>query len=121
MKSPVAYYLMLLYLSVLAKPIVPIINDWYSHEFDQIEHLSCIHALYGSHHLQKELTTSGSDDQNKNQSPLRSHEETTFYILKEAFKHDFDFNIQKFSYKLFKTERLPSILLSTQGHPPQQS
>ncbi len=45
----------------MLKPLLPFVNDWWQHEFNETEHVSLIHAKYGSHHLQAELAETNSN------------------------------------------------------------
>lgn len=98
MKSDIAYYLLLLYVTVMLKPLIPIISDAWSHEFNEIEHVSTVHAKFGSQHLQKDLADERSD--NKDQNSLKSQDqvafhipqnETTFYFGVTSFDREFHF------------------------------
>ena len=75
MKSPIAYYLMLLYVTAMLKPLLPIADDWWSHEFNEIEHISLIHAKYRNHHLQKEVADTTSDSENRKDQNASNQED----------------------------------------------
>jgi hypothetical protein len=66
MRSTIAYYLFILYLLVIFRPVVPVVSDAVSHAFALSIHLATVHALYGSNHLDKELEKTGSDNNKKN-------------------------------------------------------
>lgn len=53
---------MLLYLTMMVRPVLPAVVDWYQHEFNEIEHLACVHAQYGSQHLQREVAESAAEN-----------------------------------------------------------
>ncbi len=55
MKYAVAYYLFLLYCTVLLRCAIPVACDALSHVFNEEEHIATIHAMYGYNHLQKEI------------------------------------------------------------------
>ncbi|MEP6512575.1 MAG: hypothetical protein ABJA79_01805 [Parafilimonas sp.] len=64
---------MLLYLTVVFKPAIPIISDALSHTFADAIHIATVHAKYGNNHLEKELATEGFDNDNsKNQNTVKS-------------------------------------------------
>ncbi len=122
MKSPAAYYLMLLYITVMLKPLIPIISDAWSHEFNETEHISLIHAKYGSHHLQKELADTNSDNgKSKSQNTVKSTDEVSFHIVQPVCKFAFATNKSALQYLLFKPGKLPLVLISNQGPPPKFS
>lgn len=122
MKSPTAYYLMLLYITVMLKPLIPIISNVWSHEFNEIEHISTIHAKYGSHHLQKELAASGTDNENsKNQGILKSDIQYSFHVLTDAFECIFTPQKIHSQYLFFLLNKLPLVHIFNQSPPPKFS
>lgn len=65
MRTITAYYLLLLYLLALCKPIVPIVQDGLAHIFWQAEHIATVHQHQGSHHAEAETAASTGNDENK--------------------------------------------------------
>ncbi len=63
---------MLLYITVMFKPLIPITSDAWDHQFNEIEHISIVHAKYGSHHLQKEVADTEKDNHQKDQNNSKS-------------------------------------------------
>ena len=57
---------MLLYISVMLQPLLPIATDWYGHEFNPIQHQIQIHMVYGSHHLYKDVADSNWENSKTN-------------------------------------------------------
>ena len=55
MKSPAAYYLFLLYCTLMVRCAMPVACDAFSHLFNEEAHIATVHAVYGSHHLQAEV------------------------------------------------------------------
>ncbi len=78
MKSVSAYYLLLLYVTVMLSPFVPIANDWIQHEFNDVAHIASVHAVYGNNHLEKEVTN--DSNKNKNQSLVKSQSQISVHI-----------------------------------------
>ncbi len=120
LKSTTAYYLMLLYLSVMFKPLIPIITDAWEHEFNEIEHLSLVHEKYGSHHVEKELAdNSHDDDHDKNPNTLKSEDQVPIHVLADEYKNtsiseafDKHFALLTYSILLF-------IFIAWEGPPPK--
>ncbi len=54
--------MMLIYITVMIKPLIPFIQDEWDHQFNEIEHISVVHANYRSHHLKIELADTDSDN-----------------------------------------------------------
>lgn len=120
MKSPVAYYLMLLYATVMLKPLLPIVSDWWSHEFNEIEHISLVHSKYGSHHLQKEVADTSSDNQNgKSENLSKFEDQIPFHVLPKI--HDFILVKSKNNnnFLSYDSGKLPFVIISNQGPPPK--
>ena len=106
----------------MLKPLIPIIGDAWSHEFNETEHISLIHAKYGSHHLQKEVADSGSDNsKGKNQNILKSDKEGSFHVAREVYENNFLLSKNVILYRVFKHAKLPFVLISNLAPPPKFS
>lgn len=106
----------------MLKPLLPIVNDWWSHEFKKIEHIAVVHAKYGSNHLQKELADTGSENNlAKNQNGLKSENQALIHLTTQTSKYNFDIDKSNIKYLFFKLAELPSVLLAIQGPPPKFS
>ena len=113
---------MLLYITVMLKPLIPIVSDWYSHEFNEIEHLTKVHAVYGSHHLQKELFETGSENsKTKTPNSLGAEDQVSFHISPEQNKSTPAVREVTIQFATFKRNTFPSVLISRQGPPPKFS
>lgn len=62
MKFAIAYYLLLIYATVIAKPILPVAEDILLHCFAEAYHIATVHANEGKDHVEKEMADSGKDD-----------------------------------------------------------
>ena len=81
MRSPVAYYLLLLYLAVICKPIVPLIQDIVAHTFFKYEHLRTVHQHGGKNHVDVELSNTAKEDAAGNGSDkLKSPDEVSVHF-----------------------------------------
>ncbi len=90
MRFPTAYYLMLLYLTVMLKSLLPTINDAVSHTFSEAEHLATVHAKYGDNHLESALARTESDsDNSKNQNTVKTTEPVPVHISEDECMYDF--------------------------------
>jgi hypothetical protein len=63
----------------MIRPVIPIVRDAVSHAFALSYHLATVHALYGSHHLEKELDDSSTDGTKKN-TCLKSEDPTDLHL-----------------------------------------
>ncbi len=122
MRFTTAYYLMLLYVTVMIKPLIPFIQDEWSHEFHEIEHISIVHAKYGSHHLEKELANAdSSNDKSKTQNTVKSEDQVPLHVLIQASKLDPFVHNSSTQYHSFTLCNLPLISIVNQGPPPKFS
>ena len=93
MKAPVAYYLMLIYVTVMFKPLVPIVRDAISHTFSEAIHIATVHSIYGSNHLEKELSDTASDNaNNKQQNSINTEDQVPVHVSTNEYVPDFYFN-----------------------------
>ncbi len=79
MRWTIAYYLMLLYVTVMIKPVIPVVCDTLSHLFSETEHIATVHATYGINHLQKELSNT-TNDNNSRQASVNPEELLVVHI-----------------------------------------
>ncbi len=121
LKSPVAYYLMLLYITVMFKPLIPIISDAYSHTFNRMAHIATVHAKYGSNHLAAELADTGKDDNGKNQDIPKPVSEVPLHIATDECAYNFHPGQTDNKYFVFTLCRFPGVYILNQGPPPKLS
>lgn len=111
---------MLLYITVMVKPLIPIVNDWWQHEFNEVEHMSHAHAVYGSHHLQHEIADTGShNDHCNNQNILKSDDQVPFHIWVTEYKNDLNITSFDKQFKVINYLKLSSVFIAPQGPPPK--
>jgi hypothetical protein len=112
---------MLLYVTIVLKPLVPVVDDWWQHEFNPIKHQIHVHSIYGSNHLQKELAKENSNGNSKNQNALKSQDQVSFHVSPEIGKYDSTLNKINIQHFSFISGKLPFVLISNQGPPPKFS
>lgn len=122
MRQTTAYYLMLLYLTVMLKPLMPLVADSAAHFFNEAWHEATVHARYGTHHTDREIANTGSEnDPVKNGGSLKSEDPVPTHVLSKEYNADFKIKKRIVPYVLFKTSGLPLTLLSIQVPPPKFS
>ncbi len=124
MRFIIAYYLMLLYVTFMLKPLIPVISDVLSHSFEEAYHVSTVHAKYGANHLETELANSASsdNDNSKNQNTTKQQEETTVvHLCTEVDTYDFSLNSINKIYYPFVNNNLTEIFISKHSPPPKFS
>ena len=93
MKVLIAYYLVLLYITVMFKPLIPIVSDVLSHTFSKAIHIATVHAVYGSHHLEKELLNSSSDNaSSSHQNTVNAEDPVPPHVSTNEWLYDFYFD-----------------------------
>ena len=107
LKSATVYYLLLLYLTVLFRPLIPIMEDAWSHTFNMAEHLSTVHAHQSKNYLHAALANCAADlEGGKHQKSIQSESQITLHIYTPFFSITYYLNLIKkpihhFSYILF--------------------
>ena len=120
MKFTIAYYLMLLYITVIFKPLIPYISDAASHFFDDAIHVATVHTIYGDNHVEIELAASGSaDENNKNQTTLKVQEPIPVHVSENEFEYCFTLNTIDKQYASLQLYDTNQIYLSTIAPPPK--
>lgn len=119
MRVPIAYYLMLLYVTVMFKPLIPVVKDTLSHIFSEAIHIATVHALYGSNHLENEL--SKTSDGVTHQSCLASEENVQVHVATNEFQYDLNLTNAILVYPSNKFYKLNSVFISKAGPPPKNS
>lgn len=80
MKFALAYYLVLIYATVILNPIIPVAEDAVMHCFAEAYHVATVHAKYGNNHLEVALANDAKDDDSKNQTSTKYGEQSTVHI-----------------------------------------
>ena len=116
MRFTTAYYVILLYLTVIFRPLVPLVNDALSHIFIDSKHIATVHAVSGDNHLEKEMAdgeTTNKHSSGKIAAPDFPHINCAtikYEILAGKFSKD---------YFSFPPKINPAIFLSIQAPPPK--
>jgi hypothetical protein len=103
----------------MLKPFIPIIADSLSHEFNEVAHVSTIHTKFGSHHLQKEMSDSSSEDEN--QSLLKSEDKVSFHVFENDCDLNFDINLIDSQFLLLPAPKIFAVVISKHIPPPKFS
>lgn len=121
MRFTTAYYLVLLYVTVMFKPLIPLIGDAWSHIFNEAEHVGTVHAIYGKNHLDNSLAKEGAENDRKNHNTVKSEEPTPVHVSADECSYDFSVTAAcKIFYHYFNNN-LPRVLISKIAPPPKFS
>ncbi len=110
---------MLLYITVMLKPLIPIISDAFSHTFNEMAHIATVHAKYGSNHLATQLADTGRDDNSKNQSLVKSVSEVPLHVPVGKSSFIFRSNKANKNYCLFTLHNISEVYIFSQSPPPK--
>jgi hypothetical protein len=119
LKFTIAYYLLLLYVTIILKPLLPILSDVYSHTFAEVIHITTVHAKYGSNHLAYDLAKADSDDNSKDQTTPKSDDPFPFHVFADYSDMNLIIKKDTASYCLFKQYTLPSVCILKHTPPPR--
>lgn len=118
--SPSAYFLLLLYLTVVFKPLVPVVQDVWEHTFNEVQHLATVHQHSGSHHLQKEIAGQDNGNDNHNDHNLKADDEVPVHLLAKVGALDFNTAECICNHTLLPHQQLALIVLSSPSPPPKK-
>lgn len=120
MRFSLAYYLLLLYTTVIIKPLLPIAADAWDHAFAEAKHIATVHARYGKNHLEKEISSETSHANSKNSDTLKGAEPIQFHLSNindyQVF-NSYDINN---NFTSFQPQKLPFIFTLILAPPPRQ-
>jgi hypothetical protein len=119
MRFSIAYYLLLVYLSVMLKPLMPLVTDAWNHAFAEANHIATVHAKYGEHHLEKELASDEQNDNNKSQNTAKTTEPVPVHIAGEAYAQKLTVLTVPNHYPIFTSNILITPVPASPGQPPK--
>ena len=105
----------------MVKPLIPIFCDVWAHEFNEIEHISTVHAKYGSNHIQKEIAETDSDTNKKNQNSLKYEDQVAFHISTNEISIDFHADGLNKKIPLLNLNKLSNAFIPKHIPPPKFS
>ncbi len=121
MKFSIAYYLLLLYVTVMLKPLIPMLSDAWSHCFAEAEHIATVHAKFGANHVEKQLADSEKDANGKSQDTTKTAEPVPVHFSYNTYLCITSVEPIINAYNLPRLYKPRSVFLSKQIRPPQFS
>ena len=107
MRFPVAYYLLVLYCSVMIRCALPVACDAFSHIFNEEEHIATVHAAYGSNHLQAEVASTVSDNKTPHHAAsVQQDDPTVVHTFPQGYNSNFIVEMPLLSHSDFTSYRL---------------
>jgi hypothetical protein len=81
LKHPAAYYLLLLYITVLCRPVVPFLQDVLAHTLYEQVHLTAVHHHGEASHVQREMGSLSQEENTANRpAKIKTQEEVLPHI-----------------------------------------
>ncbi|MFT4092396.1 MAG: hypothetical protein QM640_02060 [Niabella sp.] len=118
MKFALAYYLLLIYLTVILKPLIPVVTDGFEHFFSEAWHIETVHARYGNDHLEKQLANETKDDDKAN-TASRFQESIPFHIAQPEMRLEHLVPIIQNKFPRLTIRRLPHVFILKDAPPPR--
>lgn len=120
MRQNIAYYLLLLYLTVMLKPLMPVVGDLASHFFARAYHEATVHAKYGAHHTDKEIANAGAEnDAAKHQNNTKAEDPVPLYLFCDETSLNISINQANRVYPDVENTKLPRLLILAPAPPPK--
>ncbi|MFT4152558.1 hypothetical protein [Parafilimonas sp.] len=120
MKFATAYYLLLIYSTVILKPVIPVVEDGLQHCFAEAYHIATVHARYGNNHLEKTIAEAGRESEtSKGRHTAGSEETTQFHLFVAEYNYPY---FQPEQFKKFPSVpvfKLPGAFVFDQTPPPK--
>ena len=100
--------------------MVPAFLNMWNHAFNEVEHISLIHAKYGSNHAEKELAkTQADENEGTNQQSLKTQQQVPYHILAEQFISNCNHQIIVSQFPLHFLSLPYLVYLAKNGPPPK--
>ncbi len=108
MRKTIAYYLLLIYISAIISPAMPLLTDVVAHNFNQAVHISTVHMVYGKNHVDNEIAEEASKSKkSNNESNLKSLETIAVHLLQNGIQISFENISYKSISPRFLVNKLP--------------
>lgn len=118
LKFTISYYLLLLYAVVVIKPMIPFVGDRLEHEFNYMEHIATVHAMYGANHMEKEMAADAKDNARQSGSQ-KTEEPVPVHVTGEEYRHEPFAPDIKISFACFQISNIKDILHPVAAPPPK--
>ena len=106
-------------MTVMLKPLMPMVSDCYAHAFDCMSHIATVHAQYGSNHVQKELEDMTKGDSGKSGNTTKNMTEVPVHVAVVDVVYNSPQRQIKSIYFPFSIYYFPIVYLSFQAPPPR--
>lgn len=107
MKATIAYYFLLLYASALFRPAFPLVSDAVSHTFCEAVHISSVHMVYGSQHMQKEVAAENAENKKSSSNAEKNVDLFAVHLPQSTCVYSFPFFSSCQIFYSFDVSKLP--------------
>lgn len=119
-KFSIAYYLIIIYVSIMFKPMIPLIIDAFDHSFAKAEHIATIHAVYGDNHTEADVAKAGGENSSdKNQNTVKCAEYASVHLFCPKEKSRIVINPIHTTYSSLIFYNIPDTFISITVPPPK--
>ncbi len=119
MRFTIAYYLLLLYVTVTFQPLIPIACDAWAHAFAEADHIATVHAKYGSHHLEVSLAKANGADNGRNQNRVKMDGQSLVHVSVKEYNYHFYLPPFILQFLSIKQNKLLSVFILKHTPPPK--
>jgi hypothetical protein len=81
LKSASAYYLLLIYIAAMCKPVLPVVKDVLAHAFWQESHTATVHQKSGEDHVHQEVKDMEGNHTDDSGVPAKFTEPVSVHLL----------------------------------------
>lgn len=118
MKFTIAYYLLLIYMSALFRPAFPLVSDAMAHTFCEAVHISSVHMVYGSQHMQKEVAAENDDSKKSDRNAVKTADFFAVHLLQNVWQDSFSSIFSCQIFNSFVAAKLPFWSMRQLAPPP---
>ena len=97
------------------------VGDKLSHEFNYMEHIATVHALYGENHVEKEMADNSDKDESKVPGAQKTEESVPVHLLNETTEHQYITTIISQPITFLQPFYIKDIFLPVVAQPPKIS
>lgn len=122
MHSPVAYYLLLVYFTIVMSPLLPQVMDSTAHLFNNENHMLSIHARFGNNHARDSMACLSEQQAHDHQQGTKELTQWQVQVHENIAQPAtlLNYNYLRSFYPTDQATALKDVLLSISGPPPKQ-
>jgi len=119
MKKALSYLLLVSYLVVLVKPVLPYVSDFMAHAFWKYKHIATVHKEDGKTHIHFELKQAAKEDGNNKNAPVSKTETQVSPHIIAIVGYNFGLADMAYNHFPLNVFYVPSLALACNYPPPK--